>query len=78
MDVLPTIREFLQTHRNIAPERVVPEALLKDLEIDSLMLLELIFECEESLGIKIDQDTATPATIAELIAVMERSAKGAR
>lgn len=72
MDVLSTIREFLQTHLNVAPERVVPDALLKDLGIDSLMMLELIFECEERLHIKIAPDTATPTTIREMISVFEQ------
>ena len=72
MDVLPSIREFLKAHLNVAPERVVPDALLKDLGVDSLMMLELIFECEERLHIKIDPDTATPATIRELISVFEQ------
>ncbi|MFY9329511.1 MAG: phosphopantetheine-binding protein [Georgfuchsia sp.] len=72
MDALSTIREFLLAHLDVAPERVVPDALLKDLGIDSLMMLELIFECEERLHIKIDPDTATPATIGEMISVFEQ------
>lgn len=71
MDVLATIRVFLQERLDLAPERVVPEATLKNLGIDSLMLLELIFECEEKLDIKIQQDSLTPTTIGDLIAIVE-------
>lgn len=72
MDVLTTIRSFLNERMNLAPEKVVPEASLKALGIDSLMLLELIFECEEKLNLKIEQDTLTPATIGDLIAIVEQ------
>lgn len=72
MDVLPIIREFLHQRLKIAPEKVVHEALLKDLNVDSLTLLELLFECEERLNISIADDTLTPTTVAELIAIVEK------
>lgn len=71
MDILSTIRAFLIERTNLQPEQIVPEAKLKDLAIDSLMLLELIFECEEKLDIKIEQDMQTPETIGDLIAIVE-------
>lgn len=77
MDVLPTIRDFLFERLSVAPERVVPEAALKKLGVDSLMLLELIFECETRLGFTIVGDTGTPTTIGDLIAIAERHLKDA-
>ena len=77
MDILTTIREFLTERTNLQPEQITSEATLKALDIDSLMMLELIFECEERLGIKIEQDTLTPATIGDLIAIVEQAASGA-
>ena len=72
MDVLPIIRQFLQERLNLDPETVVPEALLKDLGVDSLTLLELLFECEEKLNINISEDTSSPTTVAELISIVEK------
>lgn len=72
MDVLPIIRQFLQERLNVDPETVVPEALLKDLGVDSLTLLELLFECEEKLNINMAEDTSTPTTVAELISIVEK------
>jgi acyl carrier protein len=77
MDILTTIRAFLMERTNLQAEKITSEATLKELDIDSLMLLELIFECEEKLGIKIERDTLTPATIGDLITVVDQAASGA-
>lgn len=74
MDTLTTIRTFLTERTTLKSEQITPEATLKELDVDSLMLLELIFECEEQLGIKIEQDTLTPATIGDLIAIVREAA----
>ncbi|HWV17693.1 MAG TPA: phosphopantetheine-binding protein [Rhodocyclaceae bacterium] len=76
MDILTTIRAFLAERTDLQPENITPEANLKELGIDSLMLLELIFECEEKLGLKIEEDTLTPNTIGDLIAIVEQAANG--
>lgn len=77
MDILTTIRAFLAERTNLQAETITPDANLKELGIDSLMLLELIFECEEKLGLKIEQDTLTPTTIGDLIEIVEQAASGA-
>jgi acyl carrier protein len=73
MYILTTIRAFLVERTNLQPEQITPDAMLKDLGIDSLMLLELIFECEEKLDIKIEQDTLTPTTISDLIDIVNQA-----
>lgn len=77
MDILPTIREFLLERTSLTAEQITPEATLKDLGIDSLMLLELIFECEEKLDLKIEETTLTPETIQDLITIVDQAASGA-
>ena len=69
---LQIIRDFLHDRLAIAPDRVVPEAVLADLEVDSLMLLELFFEFEEKLNLTLSKDLPTPRTVGELLAVVER------
>jgi len=72
MDKLSLIRTFLEERLGALPEQVTPEANLKDLGVDSLMLLELLFEFEEKLDIKLSKDVATPATVRDLIAIVEQ------
>jgi acyl carrier protein len=77
MDILTTIRAFLVERTNLQPDQITPEANLKALGVDSLMLLELIFECEEKLDLKIEEHTSTPVTIQDLIAIVDQAASGA-
>jgi len=72
MDSLGLIREFLQNRLGIMPERAVPEALLKELGVDSLMMLELMFEFEDRFGITLTKDIKSPRTIGEMAALMDR------
>lgn len=78
MDSLGLIREFLQNRLGITPERAVPEALLKELGVDSLMMLELMFEFEDRFGITLTKDIKSPRTVGEMAALMDhlRSKQG--
>ena len=71
-DHLDVIRDFLNERLAIAPERVVREAKLSELGVDSLMLLELFFEFEERLNVNLSKDLPTPKTVGELLAIVER------
>lgn len=71
MDSIGLIREFLKDRLGVEPERIVPEALLTDLGVDSLMMLELMFEFEDRFNIKLSEDLKTPQTVAELVAMMD-------
>ena len=51
MDHLTIIREFLHDRLNIDSARVSPETTLADLQVDSLVMLDMMFELEERLGI---------------------------
>ena len=56
MKSIELIRNFLTARQGIETAKVVPEALLADLGVDSLMMLELIFEFEDRFGIKLPAD----------------------
>jgi acyl carrier protein len=71
MDSLAILRDFLAERLAVAPERVQPAAALEDLGVDSLMLLELLFEFEDRLGIQLSKDTQTPKTVGELLRLVE-------
>jgi acyl carrier protein len=70
-DELEIVRGFLKDRLNIDPTRVTPEGSLKELGIDSLMLLELFFEFEEKLNVNLSQNLPTPKTIGQLIEIVE-------
>jgi len=78
-DNLAVLREFLQKYKNIDLPAVTSETSLEELKIDSLMLLELLFEFEDKLGIKIPQDIPPPKTVGDLLGVIEalKTGKGA-
>ena len=72
MDTLSIIRDFLKDRLGLEHEKITPDATLESLGIDSLMLLELLFECEEKLNVKLSSDIATPKTVGELVAIVEQ------
>lgn len=71
MNSLNLICEFLKDRLNVDPGRVTPDASLAELGVDSLMLLELMFEFEDRFEIKIDNDVAAPKTVGDMIALMD-------
>ena len=70
MDSLGLIREFLLDRLGVEPDRVTLEAPLAELGVDSLMMLELMFEFEDRFGIKLSSDLPTPKTVGELVTLM--------
>lgn len=69
MQTLELLRQYLQKKASIDPARVTPEARLEDIGVDSLILIDLMFELEESLNVRVpDMDMdSRPTTVAELI-----------
>lgn len=76
MDSIELIREFLKDRLGVAAERVVPDAPLEELGVDSLMMLELMFEFEDRFGLTLDKNMQTPKTVSEMVAAMERLRAG--
>lgn len=72
MDSIGLIRDFLGERLGVAPEKVVPTALLADLGVDSLMMLELMFEFEDRCGIKLPSNLSSPKAIGDMTAMMDR------
>jgi acyl carrier protein len=70
-DELAIVRDFLQERLSLDPARIRPEATLEELDIDSLMLLELFFEFEEKLDLTLSQNLPTPKTVGQLIEIVK-------
>ncbi|HQR75761.1 MAG TPA: acyl carrier protein, partial [Burkholderiaceae bacterium] len=67
MQTLELLRDYLQKKASIDPARVTPEARLEDIGVDSLILIDLMFELEESLDVRVPDMDSRPTTVAELI-----------
>lgn len=72
MNSLALICEFLDSHLNVASDKVSPEATLASLGVDSLMMLELVFEFEDRFGIVLDKGVESPKTVGDMVALMDR------
>jgi len=72
MNSLDLIREFLKDHLGLDPEKVTAEAALAEIGVDSLMMLELMFEFEDRCGITLSNDLKSPKTVGEMVALMDR------
>lgn len=72
MDSLTLIRDFALGNGDIQPDKIVPEAVLADIGIDSLMLLELLFEFEETSGIALPKDLPHPTTVQDLVDQLDK------
>ena len=72
MESLGLIREFLQDRLGVAPDLVVSDAQLDTLGVDSLMMLELMFEFEDRFGITLSKDLKSPKTVGEMVALMDQ------
>ena len=72
MDSLTLIREFLDSRLEIAPETVLPESKLDDLNVDSLMLAEIMFEFEDRFNLTLHRNLKSARTVGELVALMDR------
>jgi len=76
-DNLKLLSEFLRVREEIDPARVTPEATLEELKVDSLLLLELLFEFEDKLGVKIPNDIPPPKTVGDLLRIVDGITPGA-
>jgi acyl carrier protein len=68
MNDLALIQNFLKDRvASASVDKIVPDATLTELGIDSLMLVELIFEFEDKTGLTVPTDIPPPKTVGELL-----------
>ncbi len=75
MNSLELVRSFLESRLGVEPEKVEPAASLAELGVDSMMMLELLFEFESHLGIRLPSDLPSPQTVGEMLDMMDRLAQ---
>ena len=55
------IKEFLGERFDISADRITDQTSIRDLGLDSMMMLEVMLELEDRLGVKL-RDLSMPAT----------------
>jgi acyl carrier protein len=72
MDTLQLLQEFLKRRVNNPPESITLEMRLEDIGVDSLTLLDLMFDMEDKFGVRMPDDLPRPETVGELIDIFEK------
>ncbi len=72
------LAEVLCEKYDVPREAISPEATLTELGLDSLTVVELLFDVEDEFGIEVPEERATFQTLAEAAALVEElvQAKG--
>ncbi|MCH7892047.1 MAG: acyl carrier protein [Gemmatimonadetes bacterium] len=73
------LAEVLSEKYDVDPTTISPEATLTELGLDSLTVVELLFDVEDEFEIEVPEERATFETLAEAAALVEElvQAKGA-
>lgn len=73
------IRAFLAERCEVDPKRLTDGATLRDLDLDSMMLLEVMMEVEDRFGVKLGDLSLPPnPTLGEIAACIDRSLSASR
>lgn len=70
-EILAVVRQYVDDLGH-DPTRIVPEAKLRDLGIDSLHAVDLVFRFEEKFEIDIPMEEFGATTVAEAISFIEK------
>lgn len=65
------IKQILVEKYEVKAEAIKPEATLQDLGIDSLTVVEMIFDVSEKYGIDIPDDRLKFTTLGEVVAIAD-------
>ncbi len=65
------LAELLSEKYDVDPEAISPEAALTELGLDSLTVVELLFDVEDEFEIEVPEERATFETLAEAAALVD-------
>ena len=69
------LADVLSKKYDVDPDAISPEATLTELGLDSLTIVELLFDVEDEFGIEVPEERATLETLAEAAALVEELLK---
>jgi acyl carrier protein len=73
--IFETVQQILARKYSLPIERITPEATLESLKLDSLDLVETLFEVEDELDIRIPQDGSVDikiTTVQDVVDIISR------
>ena len=65
------LADVLSEKYDVPREAISPEATLTELGLDSLTIVELLFDVEDEFGIEVPEERATFQTLAEAAALVD-------
>ncbi len=69
------LADVLSEKYDVDPDAISPEATLTELGLDSLTIVELLFDVEDEFGIEVPEERATFETLAEAAALVDELVK---
>ncbi len=72
MEMLELLKEFIQRRVGTPAEPITLESKLEAIGVDSLMLLDLMFDLEDKYKVRMPDDIPRPETVGDLIAIFEK------
>ena len=72
MGTLELIKEYINRHVDNPPENLTLESRLNEIGLDSLALLQLLFEVEDKYGVHWPNNVPTPKTVGQLVELVEK------
>lgn len=67
MNTYDRLVHILTAEYKLPTEKLLPEARLEDLGVDSLGVMELLFKIEDEFGIRVPTDQTELATVEDLV-----------
>ncbi len=72
METLELIKEYISRHVDNPPENLTLESRLNEIGLDSLALLQLLFEVEDKYGVHLPNNVPMPETVGQLVELIEK------
>ena len=67
---LKKLQDIISNYLDIDPKSITEESSFKDMEVDSLDMVEIVMEIEDAFGITIDE-TAVIQTVGDIIKLIQ-------
>lgn len=76
MDTLATIQRLIAEHAELKIEDLQPGRPLEELGVDSLAVLEVMFEIEETFGVRMPEERIPLRTVQDIADLVDRLVAG--
>ncbi len=74
-DLADKIKSLIAEHFGIEPDKLTPETEISSFGIDSLAMIEFMFQMEEKFNIRMADSRAPLVTVADVVAEIERAVR---